>query len=97
MVFRESDIIARIGGDEFVVLVSREAVENPDIIENRLQQHIDAHNANEDRDYIISMSIGVVYKDPGKPSSIDELISKADALMYEQKKHKRGKGNSKFP
>jgi len=47
---------------------------------------MDAHNARENRDYNISMSIGIVYKDPDWPCSIDELMSHADALMYQQKK-----------
>ena len=35
------------------------------------------------------MSIGMVYNDPENISTIDDLMSHADALMYEQKKGKR--------
>lgn len=90
-VFRESDILARIGGDEFAALVSASGVEDIDVIESRLQQQIDIHNTCKERDYMISISIGVVCKYPEESSSIDELLSKADTLMYEQKKHKRDK------
>lgn len=87
--FRESDVIARIGGDEFVVLAAKVAAESSDILEKRLQQHIDSHNAKVNRDYEISVSMGTVCIDPGDRLSIDDLVSKADALMYEQKKHRR--------
>ncbi len=91
-VFRESDVIARMGGDEFAILaldtslVPREA---PGILTERLQQCIALHNARQDRDYTISMSIGVVFHDLNTPCFIDDLMSRADALMYEQKKRKR--------
>jgi diguanylate cyclase (GGDEF)-like protein len=87
-VFRESDIIARIGGDEFAVLGV--VAEKNDIValENRLQEQIDIHNAYENRDYTISLSIGIALGDPANHYSIDDLMSRADQLMYEQKRCK---------
>lgn len=85
--FRESDIIARIGGDEFAVLG---IIQKDDFCtcESRLQEQIDIHNAYENRDYTISLSVGTACSDPEKRYSIDELMSKADKLMYEQKRSK---------
>jgi diguanylate cyclase (GGDEF)-like protein/PAS domain S-box-containing protein len=88
-VFRDSDVIARVGGDEFVVLALGATLENSDILESRLQQYLDMHNAREGRDFKISISVGIVNIDPQYPCSIEELLSQADALMYEQKKKKR--------
>lgn len=87
-VFRESDIIARIGGDEFAVLGL--VAEKSDIValESRLQEQIDLHNAYKNRDYTISLSVGIAYGDPENHDTIDELMSKADQLMYEQKRRK---------
>jgi two-component system, cell cycle response regulator len=87
-VFRESDIVARIGGDEFAVLGL--VAEKSDIaaLESRLQEQIDIHNAYENRDYAISLSVGIACGDPGSRYSIDDLMSKADQLMYEQKRRK---------
>ncbi|MDP2644966.1 MAG: GGDEF domain-containing protein [Desulfobacterales bacterium] len=88
-VFRESDVIARIGGDEFVVFGLGVETENSDTIENRLQQQFDPYNNKANQGFKISISIGVVYIDSDNSLSIDELISKADVLMYGRKKHKK--------
>jgi diguanylate cyclase (GGDEF)-like protein len=85
--FRESDIMARMGGDEFAVLAV-DAAENPEIVLKRLAEQIGLHNAVPDRLYEISMSIGATVYDPKAPCSLDDLISLADTLMYEQKKMK---------
>jgi diguanylate cyclase (GGDEF)-like protein len=83
--FRGSDILARMGGDEFAVLAV-DAAEPPDIVVKRLAGQIGLHNAPPDRRYDISMSIGTAVYDPRLPCSLDDLISRADALMYEQKR-----------
>lgn len=85
--FRESDIVARMGGDEFAVLAV-DAAEAPEIILNRLAERIGLHNASSDRRHELSLSIGTAVYDPRRPCSLDELISRADTLMYEQKKMK---------
>ena len=87
-VFRASDIIARIGGDEFAVLGVGATVDAWGALESRLQHQIDAHNAIENRDYKISLSVGIAYSDPENHCSIDALMSRADTLMYEQKRSK---------
>jgi two-component system cell cycle response regulator len=87
-VFRESDIIARIGGDEFAVLGIVAQKSDIGAFESRLQEQIDIHNAYENRDYTISLSVGAACSDPEKHYSIDELMSRADKLMYDQKRSK---------
>lgn len=85
--FRESDIIARLGGDEFTVLAA-EIAETTDIALKRLNERIRSYNDLPDRRYKISMSIGTVIYDPLTPCTLDELLSRADTLMYKQKKEK---------
>jgi diguanylate cyclase (GGDEF)-like protein len=85
--FRESDILARMGGDEFAVLAI-DATENPETVLKRVAEHIGLHNTLPDRHYELSMSIGTAVYDPQAPCSIDDLISRADALMYDRKKTK---------
>lgn len=89
--FRESDIIARIAGDEFGVLameIDEDRVEenSTKVVTNRLQEKIEERNAEEGRRYRLSLSVGVVRYDPQEPCSIDELLARADRAMYKQKK-----------
>ncbi len=88
--FRESDIIARIGGDEFVVLLES-TDENDEILMTRLYENIEDYNAKVSQDYKLSVSVGAAHLDPQYPISIDQLLSKADALMYAQKRERRKK------
>jgi diguanylate cyclase (GGDEF)-like protein len=86
--FRKSDIIARIGGDEFVVLAIETPKNNAGILKDHLQARLDDYNLKEKLSYKLSLSFGVVRFDPLAPATIDELLTQADAVMYEQKKEK---------
>lgn len=84
--FRSSDIIARIGGDEFVIISIETHKGRADIIEARLRESIRIHNAERSRRCKLSMSVGISYYDPENPVSFNELLSSADKKMYEQKR-----------
>lgn len=86
--FRESDIIGRIGGDEFAILVLEAYKNSGEILTTRLQDNLDACNAQQDRRYNLSISIGITYYDPECPCSVTDLLNRADQLMYEQKRCK---------
>jgi len=87
--FRESDIIARVGGDEFAVLAIQAGRQSTGALTARLQQKLDEYNAKTIRRYPLSLSIGLAYCVGGEPCMIDELISNADTLMYENKRSKK--------
>jgi len=87
--FRESDIIARIGGDEFVVLSIEKTGNNTELLTTRLQEHIESHNNRKGGNHFeLSISMGIAIYDPEYPCFIDKLLSQADKLMYEQKRNK---------
>jgi diguanylate cyclase (GGDEF)-like protein/PAS domain S-box-containing protein len=88
--FRTSDIIARLGGDEYAALAIDITEENSEIFTARLQSLIDTQNNQDDRRYRLSISVGCSYYDPENPCSLDELMARADKLMYEQKQNKKG-------
>jgi diguanylate cyclase (GGDEF)-like protein/PAS domain S-box-containing protein len=88
--FRESDIIARIGGDEFVVFQMEDADALSEALVIRLQKNIDAHNEEKCRDYKISLSYGIVHCAAERVCSVDEMLIQADKMMYEQKRLKHG-------
>ncbi len=87
--YRESDIIARISGDEFVVIPIGTTEDSAKIATSRLQKSIEIHNTEINRSYKLSLSFGIAYYDPENPCSIDELLVQGDKLMYEQKRHKQ--------
>jgi len=87
--FRESDVISRLGGDEYAVLTTHSTDIETDIISKRIQLNVDAINAQPSRPYKLSMSWGVAIYDPNCPVSLDELMSQADKLMYINKEAKK--------
>ena len=87
--FRESDIIARIGGDEFVVLALETVGLAQEHWVTRLQENLARRNERPERRYRLSLSMGIAYYDPDFPCPLDDLLNRADALMYEQKRTKR--------
>ena len=87
--FRTSDIIARLGGDEYAALAVDITKANSEIFLARLQSLIETRNNQESRRYRLSISGGCSYYDPENPCSLDELMAHADQLMYEQKKNKK--------
>ena len=90
--FRGSDVIARIGGDEFAVCIVEDEKSDEDIVTSRLQKSLDKYNNTETRPFTLSLSIGFARCGCGSSCSVDEMLSKADKLMYEQKKSKHHEG-----
>jgi diguanylate cyclase (GGDEF)-like protein/PAS domain S-box-containing protein len=84
--FRESDIIARVGGDEFAaLLVEPSTADIEQIVADHLQRNVAALNAQGSGPYQLSLSLGIAYYDPQHRCSLDDLMTKADSLMYRQK------------
>ncbi len=86
--FRSSDIIARIGGDEFAALQMKNPENNITVTSDRLQQAIARHNGGTDRPYTLSISVGTAIYYPEQPKTLEQLMVEADKKMYEQKKSK---------
>jgi diguanylate cyclase (GGDEF)-like protein/PAS domain S-box-containing protein len=90
--FRESDILARIGGDEFVVLAMNNLETSAEKLINRFTQALNDHHFQTKCPYTLSISLGMACFDPQNPCSIDALLAQADKLMYENKQKKRRVG-----
>ena len=89
--FREADIMARIGGDEFVVLTLDDSRESAVAMTHRVEAALVECNQQPDRSYQLTFSLGVAHYDPMSPSTLDELLAKADSQMYLQKQSRRTK------
>jgi diguanylate cyclase (GGDEF)-like protein len=90
-VFRESDIIARIGGDEFVVLAVDSDGAAAEALINRIHQRCILANLKRGRPYVLAMSAGSAEFDVDQPTTLEELVAQADRAMYivKQKRQKR--------
>ena len=86
--FRRSDIIARIGGDEFAILALEAEKHNEDIILSRLREKVNDYNRSGKLGLELSLSIGVAHYDSNEPCSVEELMARADNTMYKQKHQK---------
>ncbi len=87
--FREADIIARIGGDEFAVIVFENDEFADENIRKRLNYIVTALNSDGTHQFNIALSIGITRYDPEHPCSLDALIAQADRQMYDEKKSKK--------
>jgi len=87
--FRESDILSRFGGDEFVVLAPGASMDHAEILTHRIQAALEVRNQPGNRPYHLELSTGFARCDPEAPCTLSELITQADALMYKQKQDRK--------
>jgi diguanylate cyclase (GGDEF)-like protein len=91
--FRKSDVIGRVGGDEFCVLLTEGALEGARISTDRLRASLLAINAAAQRPYQLSLSVGVGVYDPDQPTTFEGLMKQADQAMYAEKSARRQKAS----
>jgi diguanylate cyclase (GGDEF)-like protein len=87
-VFRDSDVLARISGDEFAVLATDLPPRHQQTIFARLQKALNRAGKDEPR-YELSLSCGTAWFDPHNPVSLGALMEEADRAMYERKRSSR--------
>ena len=87
--FRRSDIIARMGGDEFAVLALEATEDNEVQLVARFRAKVQQFNERGKEPYQLSISLGTARFDGQGRTRLDELLAKADATMYEEKRGKR--------
>lgn len=87
---RGADIVARWGGDEFVILAIGSPGENSAKLVERIEAAIDDFNRTSDKPYTLACSIGVSAVDVTSPEAFEAFLHEADLRMYEEKKRKKG-------
>ncbi len=81
---RRSDIVARFGGDEFIVLCEDTSVEAAERMADRIRHSLAAPIDLGDRHVVVTASIGIaVVSEPGLTP--DDLVAQADTAMYSAK------------
>ncbi len=84
--FCEIDVLARLGGGEFVALRREGAPELVETLRGRLCSLLEARNAEPGHPFRLSVSLGAAIYDPRRPRPLEALIAEADAAMQEQKR-----------
>jgi diguanylate cyclase (GGDEF)-like protein/PAS domain S-box-containing protein len=86
--FRKADVLARIGGDEFVVVAQTDS-SHIDALVTRLHANVSMHNAHAGRAFRLSVSVGFAVHDRKAPRTLTDLLAAADSAMYGEKKATR--------
>jgi len=86
--FRESDLIARIGGDEFTVMMMEYEVDSLEVFFERLCFTVEMRNKDLLGGHALSISVGASRYNFRGGDSISGLIDRADKNMYENKRIK---------
>jgi len=81
--FRDKDILARVGGDEFAASVKDVGDEQVDRLESRFEEQCKKLNSTPESSYRISFARGYVLGNTA--SDLDEMIRMADERMYVHK------------
>ena len=90
--FRLGDLVARIGGDEFAVLLPHNSLSAFAAESNKIKQQIEIHNS-QNPTFPISLSIGFAVS-TDTPIDINSLFKEADNNMYREKLHRHKSGRS---
>jgi diguanylate cyclase (GGDEF)-like protein/PAS domain S-box-containing protein len=89
--FRSSDVIGRLGGDEFTVLATVDPEHGVEGLIKRLEKKFEDFNDSKLLPYRLSISIGVAIVEPDSYHSIEDLLARADQAMYEDKRTRKKK------
>lgn len=91
--FRESDVLARVGGDEFCVLLTGTDQAQAQVAIERLTQAIAEHNAQSGKSYRLYFSAGVACAVPGR--AMTDVVAQADQNMYAVKQREKAAADTR--
>lgn len=84
-VFRESDLIARQGGDEFIALLTNTSQQAAGRTMEQLSKNVADYNQQAGNPWQLAFSWGCVEYDPHTHHNLNEVIAVADQRMYQVK------------
>jgi len=79
---RATDLVARYGGDEFVILLPDAGVSGAELVVRRIRERLDEHAPGP---VPFTVSLGYAIVDPHEPEGLDNLLTQADLAMYRDK------------
>ncbi len=90
--FRDSDLVARIGGDEYAVLVRHAGPDSAGVLAERLKRQVRDLNRRAARPYQLSISLGFATHKASTLGSVAGLLDRADRALYRDKRRKHDAG-----
>ena len=89
---RKSDVFARFGGEEFIILLPNTNIEDALTISEKIRIYIESkHYHDENNNISITVSIGVTEADNKKDEKLSQIINRADKALYIAKENGRNK------
>jgi len=82
---RKGDVLARFGGDEFIILTDIDSDATLQDMSQRIRDSVQRFNNSKKRPYALDFSIGCAVYHPNSGWNKKEFIAHIDALMYENK------------
>jgi diguanylate cyclase (GGDEF)-like protein len=88
---RLSDVLGRVGGDEFCLLLTDVGTRaDVDVWVRRLHAQVELHNSSSNRPYRLMFTVGCTVFDPATPCTVEDLMHRADEAMYGARHARRG-------
>jgi len=87
MSVRSKDIVCRVGGDEFIILLPSTSEKMAEAVIERINENINMYNHDENTNKILSLSVGFATTH-SEEKSISETLIEADDKMYLNKREK---------
>ena len=87
--FRESDVVGRMGGDEFAAFAIVNQEDYCNIIRERIRNVSKEFNDHCDKPYYVNMSVGVYEFVIDEGINIEHMLNAADENLYQEKKTKK--------
>nr|MBP7297209.1 GGDEF domain-containing protein [Acidobacteriota bacterium] len=89
---RDSDVIVRYGGDEFVIILPETPLEGAQVIAERLRQRVEHFLFSGGRDLKLRLTVSIgIASFPEHSMTAEGLLQKADAAMYAAKEESKNK------
>lgn len=86
---RDTDMLGRIGGEEFVCILRRSSVQAAEIVAERVRKAVEAGTADEERLPNATISVGLAVYDG--EADVEELLYRADKALYVAKREGRNR------